>query len=60
MERLNNLQREYEENAKQLTNPIDLADLQHLKERREIILREARMLAQELEISEPQWFSIGV
>jgi hypothetical protein len=54
------LQREYEENAKQLTNPMDLADLQHLKERREIILREARMLAQELEISEPQWFSIGV
>jgi hypothetical protein len=60
MKRLNKLQREFEENAKQLTNPIDLADLQQLKERRDSILREARSLAQELKISGPQWFSINV
>jgi hypothetical protein len=60
MERLNSLQREFEENAKQLANPVDFADLEHLKERREVILREARLVAQELEISGPHWFSIGV
>jgi hypothetical protein len=60
MERLNNLQREFEENAKQLDNPLDFADLEQLKERRKAILREALLLAEELEISGPQWFSIGV
>ena len=57
MERLKNLYREYEENAKLLSNPLDLADLQQLKERWQAILREARALAKTLNISEPQWFS---
>lgn len=57
MEPLKSLYREYEENAKQLSNPFDLADLQRLKERRQDILREARALAQTLNISGPQWFS---
>jgi hypothetical protein len=60
MERLSLLQREYDENAVQLANPLDLADLERLKERRQVILREARLLAQELRISEPQWFSLAV
>jgi hypothetical protein len=57
MERLKYLYREYEENAKLLSNPLDLADLQQLKECRRAILREARALAKTLNISEPQWFS---
>jgi hypothetical protein len=60
MERLSLLQREYDENAVQLANPLDLADLERLKERRQAILREARLLAQELRISGPQWFSLAV
>ena len=60
MERLRSLQREYEENARQLSHPIDIADLERLKERREIILREARQLARTLNISEPKWFSLAV
>jgi hypothetical protein len=36
-ERLKGLQRDYEENAKQLARPFDLADFERLKERREII-----------------------
>jgi hypothetical protein len=59
MERLSLLQREYDENAVQLANPLDLADLERLKERRQAILREARLLAQELRISGPQWFSLA-
>ena len=57
MERLKYLCREYEENAKLLSHPFDLADLLQLKERRQAILREARALAKTLKISEPQWFS---
>jgi hypothetical protein len=60
MQRLSLLRREYDENAVQLANPLDLADLERLKERRQVILREARLLAQELRISEPQWFSLAV
>ena len=57
MERLKYLYREYEENAILLSNPLDLADLQRLKECRQAILREARALAKTLNISEPQCFS---
>jgi hypothetical protein len=60
MERLNNLQREFEENTNQLANPLNFADLEQLRERRKAILREALSLAEELEISGPQWFSIEV
>jgi uncharacterized membrane protein (DUF106 family) len=60
VQRLKSLQREYNENARQLGHPIDLADLERLKERREAILREARELAQTLNISEPQWYSLAV
>jgi hypothetical protein len=60
MELLNNLQREYDDLAIQLAHPIDLADFQHLKERRDLILHEARSLAKELQISGSQWFAIGV
>lgn len=60
MERLRTLYREYEENTNFLSNPLDLADLQRLKERRQAILREAQALAQVLNISEPQWFSLVV
>jgi hypothetical protein len=54
VERLKSLQREDDENAKQLANPIDLVDFGRLKERREAILCEAQELAQTLNISEPQ------
>jgi hypothetical protein len=60
MEQLKNLQREYDENAKHLANPIDLADLERLKKRREIILHEARALARTLNLSEPQSLSLAV
>jgi hypothetical protein len=60
VERLKALQREYDENARQLANPIDLDDFQRLKQRREDILCEARNLAQRLNLSEPQWFSLPV
>jgi hypothetical protein len=58
MERLSLLQREYDENAVLLANPLDLADFERLKERRQALLREARMLAQSLNILEPQWFTV--
>jgi hypothetical protein len=58
MERLDGLKREYEENARRLAHPLDLAELEQLKERREAILREARILAREMGISGTQWFSI--
>jgi hypothetical protein len=57
MERLERLQREYDENTKQLLHPFDLAELQQLKERRRAILQEAKKLAKTLNLSEPQWFS---
>lgn len=57
MEHLKALYCEYEENAKLLSNPVDVADLLHVKERRQEILREARALAETLDVSEPQWFS---
>jgi hypothetical protein len=44
MNRLETLQREFDENAIQLANPIDLADLERLKEHRQIILSPAGML----------------
>ena len=59
MERLKSLQHEYDENAIQLGNPIDLADFERLKERRESILHEARAIALELNILGPQWFSLA-
>jgi len=59
MERLSLLQREYDENAVLLANPLDLADFERLKERRQALLREARMLAQSLNILEPQWFTVA-
>jgi hypothetical protein len=58
MERLSLLQREYDENAVLLANPLDLAEFERLKERRQALLREARMLAQSLNILEPQWFTV--
>jgi len=58
MERLSLLQREYDENAVLLANPLNLADFERLKERRQALLREARMLAQSLNILEPQWFTV--
>lgn len=60
MEKLQSLQREYGENTIQLANPIDLADLERLKERRQVILREAKLLAETLNLSVPQWFSVAV
>jgi hypothetical protein len=45
MERLNRLQREYDEIAVQLANPLDLADFERLKERRQAIVHEAQMVA---------------
>jgi len=58
MGRLSPLQREYDENAVLLANPLNLADFERLKERRQALLREARMLAQSLNILEPQWFTV--
>jgi hypothetical protein len=60
MERLETLHREYEENSKLLSNPLDLADFQQLKERRQAILSEARVLAQTLNIIGWQWFSAEI
>ena len=58
MERLSLLQREYDENAVLLANPLDLAEFERLKERRQALLREARMLAQSLNILEPLLFTV--
>ena len=60
MDRLKSLQREYEKNAKQLDHPLDLAELQQLKERRRVILAEARLLAKTMNLSGPQRFSLAV
>jgi hypothetical protein len=60
LEHLKSLQREYDENAKQLAHPFDLAEFEQLKERREIILYEARALARTLNISEPRWLSLAI
>jgi hypothetical protein len=60
MEQLKSLEREYDENEKRLAHPLDFADLQQLRERRQVILREARLLAKTLDLSEPQWFSLAV
>jgi hypothetical protein len=56
MEQLERLRRDFEENARLMTHPLDFAEYQRLRERRDVILREARALAQELKISNPQWF----
>lgn len=53
LERLNGLQREYNEITVHMTHPFDLADFEELKERRQTILYEARKIARMLNISEP-------
>jgi hypothetical protein len=60
MERLKNLQHEFEDTTRFIAFPLDFAEFYRLKERREIILREAQALALQLNISGPQWFSLAV
>ena len=57
MDRLRILQSEYDKNADFLAHPIDVVDLEQLKQRRIAILQEARKLAKTLNISQPQGFS---
>jgi len=59
VERLEALRREYNETIMKLAHPLSLADLQQLRERRQAILGEARVLAESLKLTGPQWFSIG-
>jgi hypothetical protein len=58
MERLKALKLEFDENTKQLSSPYSLADLEQLRKRRRAILLEAQLLAETLNLSGPQWFSI--
>jgi hypothetical protein len=56
MEKLERLRCDFEENAKLLTHPLDFAEYQRLRERRDVILRQARALGQQLKMTDPQWF----
>ena len=57
---LESLQREYDETTKRLAHPLDLADFQQLKDRRQVVLQEAELLAKTLNLSGPQWFSVAI
>lgn len=59
MEQLKSLQREYDENATRLAHPLDIAEPEQLKERRQVILRETRALAQEMNVPGPQWLYLA-
>jgi hypothetical protein len=57
MERLAHLRREYEETRRALAFPFNLEERERLKQRSEAILKEAKMLAETLNLSEIHWFS---
>jgi hypothetical protein len=57
MEQLDQLQREYAETVKNLAFPLSFLDYEHLRERREAILREATALARGLNMPGPHWFN---
>jgi hypothetical protein len=57
IERLTQLQGEYDETVKSLRFPMSVEELQKLKGRRESILGEARTLGDSLNLAGGQWFS---
>jgi hypothetical protein len=57
MDRLNTLQSEYEDVKRNLAFPLDIEDLQAQTARCNLILEEARRLAQSLNISGDHWFN---
>ena len=57
VERLTQLQGEYEETVKSLRFPMTVEELYQLKCRREAILGEARTLGDSLNLAGDQWFS---
>lgn len=57
IERLTQLQGEYDETVKSLRFPMSIEELQKLKGRRESILGEARTLGDSLNLAGDQWFS---
>jgi hypothetical protein len=56
MERLEILQREYEDIERKLNFPLDIEDFQTQEARRDSVLSEARDLAHDLHISGRHWF----
>jgi hypothetical protein len=59
VERLTQLQGEYEEIAKSLRFPMSFEELLQLKRRRETILDEARALGDGLNLVGYWWFNVG-
>jgi hypothetical protein len=57
MDRLANLQKEYEETMKNLIWPLNLEDHWQLNDRRKAILIEAQELVEALNLPGPHWFN---
>jgi hypothetical protein len=57
IERLTQLQREYEDTLRDLRFPLSALELHQLQGRREDILGEARTLGDSLSLVDGQWFS---
>lgn len=57
VERLDQLQREYDEIKNNLATPFSYEEYQQFRDRRKAILEEARKLIGSLGISEPRWLA---
>jgi hypothetical protein len=55
IERVNELEREFEIVNHRIAHPFDLADHSLLKERRAAIVREAREIIRNINATEPDW-----
>ena len=58
MDKLNALQKEFEDVERRLRFPLDLQELQ-LTERRRSVLSQARELAKTADISGSHWFNVA-